>query len=248
MTLETVLERSLSVLGYPPAAYELVGRFSDSMALEIAPSARISKGCLLRGAVDLGPRTRLSRGCVLNGDVSVGRGTNLEPNCDLVGDVDVGRYCAIARRCTFQETNHETTKPAMQIRLYDELLESDLPPTSAGPIEVGNDVWIGTRATILSGVTIGDGAIVGAGSIVTDDVEPYSIVAGVPAERIKWRFPEDVREKLRSLAWWEWDEETIRANKEFFERELREPEDVPVVGSEDETGNREPIVQPSATL
>ncbi len=121
------------------------------MSFSIASTARISKGCLLRGTVDLGPRTRLSRGCVLNGDVTIGRRTNLEPNCDLVGEIEIGNYCAIARRATFQETNHETGKPAMQIRLYDEVLESDLPPTSSGPITIGNDVWIGTRATILSG-------------------------------------------------------------------------------------------------
>ncbi|MEY7852069.1 CatB-related O-acetyltransferase [Natrarchaeobius sp. A-rgal3] len=246
MTLGTVLDRSLSILGYPSVASELVGRFSDSRTLSIPPTARVSRGCLLRGAVDLGPRARLSRGCVLNGDVRVGRATNLEPNCDLVGDVALGNYCAIARRCTFQETNHETGKPAMQIRLYDELLESDLPPTSAGPIRVGSDVWIGTRATILSGVTIGDGAIVGAGAIVTDDVEPYSVVAGVPAERIKWRFPREVRERLLDLEWWEWDEETIRANRAFFERELHEAADVPSSRSIGERGESE--LRPSVSL
>ncbi|RQH01353.1 CatB-related O-acetyltransferase [Natrarchaeobius oligotrophus] len=229
MTVETVVERALSLLGYPPVTHDLVGRLSNSSSFEIAQSARISKGCLLRGTIDLGPKSRLSRGCVLNGDVTVGRGTNLEPNCDVVGDVDVGNYCAIARRSTFQQTNHEMRQPSLQIRLYDEVLESDLPPTASGPITVGNDVWIGTRTTILSGVTIGDGAIVGAGSVVTDDVEPYAVVAGVPAERIRWRFPREVREKLLSLEWWEWDEETIRAHRPFFERKLERADDVPSV-------------------
>ena len=115
----------------------------------------------------------------------------------------------------------------MQIRFYDEVLDSDLPPTAEGPITVGNDVWIGTGATVLSGVTVGDGAIIGAGAVVTDDVEPYAIVAGVPAERINWRFPERVREALLALEWWEWDEKTMRANREFFERELHALEDIP---------------------
>jgi len=227
VTLETVFDRTLSVLGHPKTACAIANRVRESTTLEVASSVRITPGCLLRGDVRLAPRTRLSRGCVLNGDVAIGRGTNVEPECELVGDVSLGRYCAIARECTFQETNHETGQPSLQIKLYTEVLDSDLEPASKGPITVGNDVWIGARATVLSGVTIGDGAVVGAGAVVTDDVEPYAVVAGVPAERIKWRFPEDVREKLLDLEWWRWDEATIRENRDFFERELTDSDDVP---------------------
>ncbi|WP_086889996.1 CatB-related O-acetyltransferase [Natrarchaeobaculum aegyptiacum] len=231
MTLETVVDRSLSLLGYPAAACTLADRLlpSEHLELDVAPSARIATGCLCRGSIDLAPRTRLSRGCILNGDVSVGRRTNLEPKCELIGDVSIGRYCAIARECTFQEPNHETQRPSLQNKLYADVLDSELESTTKGPITVGNDVWIGARATVLSGVTIGDGAIVGAGAIVTDDVEPYAVVAGVPAERVSWRFPEPVREKLLELEWWNWDERTIRANRDFFERDLTGPEDVPTV-------------------
>ncbi|MDQ2052563.1 DapH/DapD/GlmU-related protein [Natronolimnohabitans sp. A-GB9] len=221
---ETLLERGLSVLGYPSVTHGVANRYLDAADLEIAPSARIAMGCLLRGQVDLGPYTRLSRGCVAGGDVTIGRRTNLEPNCDLIGDVEIGNYCAIARRTSFQQTNHETSKPSQQIRFYEEVLDSDLPPAEEGPITVGSDVWIGTRVTVLSGVTIGDGAIVGAGSVVTEDVEPYAIVAGVPAERIGWRFPRDVRERLLELEWWEWDEETMRQRRDFFERDLQRAE------------------------
>ena len=69
-------------------------------------------------------------------------------------------------------------------------------------IVIGNDVWIGGRATILRGVTIGDGAVVGAGAVVTRDVEPYTVVGGVPARPIKKRFPEPVIDKLEELCWW----------------------------------------------
>lgn len=238
MTFDTAVDRTLSILGYPRLAYEPVNRYRESMSLRIAPSARIAKGCLLRGRVRLAPRTRLSRGCVLTGDVTVGRGTNFEPDCDLAGEVEIGRYCAIARKCTFQEPNHEMIRPSLQRRVYAEVLDSDPPSVSKGPIVVGSDVWIGARTVVLSGVTIGDGAVVGAGSIVTDDVEPYAVVAGVPAERRKWRFPEPVRERLLDLEWWRWDEETIRANRDFFERELTEPEDVPSVEGWLEAGDR----------
>jgi virginiamycin A acetyltransferase len=91
-------------------------------------------------------------------------------------------------------------------------------------VTVGNDVWIGSRAIVLSGVDIGHGAIVGAGAVVTDDVEPYAVVAGVPAERRKWRFPEHVREALLDIAWWDWEPERLAANEEFFRTDLSEVE------------------------
>lgn len=227
MALDTFLERSLSLLGYPSAIHELLNRYREGTDLEIDPSARVALGCLLRGRVELRPHCRLSRGCVLTGDVTVGERTNLEPNCTVIGDVELGKYCALAPETTFQQTNHETSRPSQQIRFYDEVLDSDLPPAADGPIRVGNDVWTGRDATILSGVTVGDGAIVAAGAVVTDDVDPYAIVGGVPAERIGWRFPADVREKLLDLEWWEWDEATMRERREFFERELADPTDVP---------------------
>lgn len=75
---------------------------------------------------------------------------------------------------------------------------------------IGNDVWIGYEAVILSGVTIGDGAIVGARAVVTKDVPPYTIVGGVPARSIRRRFDEETIKKLEALRWWDWDEERIK--------------------------------------
>ena len=72
-------------------------------------------------------------------------------------------------------------------------------PGFAGPVVIGNDVWIGREALILSGVTIGDGAVIGARAVVTRDIAPYSIVAGNPARHLKYRFPEDIVEALLRL-------------------------------------------------
>lgn len=72
-------------------------------------------------------------------------------------------------------------------------------------VTIGNDVWIGHGAVIMPGVTIGHGAIVGSSAVVTKDVEPYTVVAGVPAKPIKRRHPEALAEKLIALAWWDWD-------------------------------------------
>nr|WP_321457638.1 DapH/DapD/GlmU-related protein [uncultured Cohaesibacter sp.] len=77
-------------------------------------------------------------------------------------------------------------------------------------VYIGHDVWIGHGATILPGVKIGDGAIIGAGAVVSHDVEDYMVVAGVPAKPIKERFPKEIAEELKALAWWDWTHEALR--------------------------------------
>ncbi len=74
---------------------------------------------------------------------------------------------------------------------------------------IGHDVWIGHGAIILPGIAIGNGAVVAAGAVVTKNVEPYAIVAGVPARRIKWRFPKLIRARIIELAWWDWNPERL---------------------------------------
>jgi phosphonate metabolism protein (transferase hexapeptide repeat family) len=76
-------------------------------------------------------------------------------------------------------------------------------------VTVGHDVWIGHGAIILPGISIGHGAVIAAGAVVTRNVEPYAIVAGVPAKRIKWRFDKETQEKLIALAWWDWGHDKL---------------------------------------
>lgn len=78
-----------------------------------------------------------------------------------------------------------------------------------GDTLIGNDVWIGYRACILPGVTIGDGAIIGSFAVVTKDVPPYTIVGGNPAQPIRKRFDEETIANLLNLAWWNWPVELI---------------------------------------
>lgn len=84
------------------------------------------------------------------------------------------------------------------------------------PVIIGNDVWIGGNVSILPGVTIGDGAILAAGSVVTKDVESYSIVGGIPGEIIKYRFNEKIRNTLLDIKWWNWSVDKIKNNLELF--------------------------------
>ena len=78
-----------------------------------------------------------------------------------------------------------------------------------GDIVIGNDVWIGYEAVILSGVTIGDGAVIGCRAVVTKDIPPYTIVGGVPAKPIRKRFDEETIKELQKIKWWDWPEEKI---------------------------------------
>lgn len=92
----------------------------------------------------------------------------------------------------------------------------DKPTRKNPPVNIGNDVWIGQNVIILPGVTIHDGAVCAAGAVVTHDVPPYTIVGGVPAKPIRKRYSDDVIEKLLSIRWWDWTDEKIRENIEYF--------------------------------
>ena len=79
---------------------------------------------------------------------------------------------------------------------------------------IGNDVWIGEFVTVKGGIRIGDGAVIAARSVVTHDVPPFAIVAGVPARFVKWRFDKEKIELMQEIKWWDWDKEKIARNYE----------------------------------
>jgi acetyltransferase-like isoleucine patch superfamily enzyme len=83
-------------------------------------------------------------------------------------------------------------------------------------VTIGHDVWIGTRSIIMGGVSIGNGAIIGAGAVVTKDVPPYAVVAGVPAKVVRYRFDAEEIEKLEEIKWWDRDISWLRQNADLF--------------------------------
>ena len=130
----------------------------------------------------------------------------------------IGKFCSIAcgAKFIFNCANH--TLKSLSTYTFPLFFEEwNLPKSEVaaawdnkGDIIIGNDVWIGYDAVIMAGVKIGDGAIIGARAVVTKDVEPYSIVGGVPAKEIRKRFTPDIIEKLYNLQWWNWPIERIR--------------------------------------
>lgn len=149
--------------------------------------------------------------------VSIGRFTYGDARFIFWDDserIRVGSFCSIANEVVIfgggeHRTDWVTTFP-LRIAFDDPLARKDGIPASKGETKIGNDVWIGFRAMVLSGVTIGDGAVIGAGAIVTVDVPPYAIVAGNPARVIRYRFSPNEIEKLLALRWWDWDIDRIK--------------------------------------
>ena len=145
---------------------------------------------------------------------NIGEGTYGVPNIQEYShgcSLTIGRYCSIAPEVTFVLGGEHANRWVTTYPFYawPELNHLPAPSHSKGNIVVGNDVWIGTKVTILSGVHIGDGAVIAAGSVVTKNVAPYAIVGGVPAKLIRFRVPEHLIEKLQKIAWWNWPDEKI---------------------------------------
>lgn len=144
---------------------------------------------------------------------------NVKYHFAFVGDkLIIGKFCMIASNVTFMMnganhlTNSLTTYPfAIFGNGWEGAMVGKEYPQK-GNINIGNDVWLGYNATIMSGVTIGDGAIIATNSTVIKDVEPYSIVGGNPAKEIKKRFTADKINRLLELKWWNWTIEKITKN------------------------------------
>lgn len=131
----------------------------------------------------------------------------------------VGNYCSIGNNSKFYlGGNHRydwaTTYPFHIKYLLNNIFDSleneiDGYPLSNGDIVIGNDVWFGENVTVMSGVKIGDGAVIGTNSTVVKDVESYSIVGGHPAKHIKYRFDEEIIEKLLDIKWWDMEDSKL---------------------------------------
>lgn len=135
--------------------------------------------------------------------------------------IEVGKFCCIAPNVSIfgggeHFTQRATTYPFNFLFLQEPSITYNTDARTKGVTRIGNDVWIGQSAIILSGVTVGDGAIIGAGAVVSRDVPPYAIVAGNPAQIIRHRFAQPTVEFLLNLQWWNWPLEKILLNLDLL--------------------------------
>jgi len=149
--------------------------------------------------------------------------------CDRYADIantTIGKFANIASFTRIGPTDHPMDQPSLHHFLYrsadywdDAAVDADFfAHRKSRRAYIGHDTWIGHGAVIRPEVTIGDGAVVAAGAVVTKDVAPYTIVAGVPAKPLRTRFAPDVAERLIALAWWDWDHATLRDRLDDFRR------------------------------
>jgi len=137
---------------------------------------------------------------------------------------EIGRFCSIARAVRINPGNHPMHRASQSHFTYRASAYFDDAEDEpeffdwrrAHKVTIGHDVWIGHGVVILPGRSIGTGAVVAAGAVVTKDVEPYTIVAGVPAKPVRRRFDDATIEGLQALAWWAWPHDRLRAALDDF--------------------------------
>jgi phosphonate metabolism protein (transferase hexapeptide repeat family) len=184
------------------------GKQSLGIEPRIDPTARV-RDCVLGPYTSVGPHTSMNESTF--GDYSY-----VVNNCSIVW-ADIGKFCSIASSNRINPGNHPMWRVALhhftyRSKSYGFAVEDDtefFAWRKAHRVTLGNDVWIGHGAVILPGVTIGTGAGIGAGAVVSKDVPPFAIVGGVPAKIIRFRFDEELQEKMLNLAWWDWPREKL---------------------------------------
>jgi acetyltransferase-like isoleucine patch superfamily enzyme len=147
-------------------------------------------------------------------DSIIGRYSYVGYDCEVL-HCEIGAFCSIANGVVIGGAKHPLQWVSTSPVFYNEkggtgLHLGTLRAPSTPQTIIGNDVWIGSRAIILAGITIGNGAVIGAGAVVTKDVPPYSIVAGVPAKIIRFRFSQNEIDLIEKTKWWSESEDHLR--------------------------------------
>lgn len=175
----------------------------------------IDKGCCIDSKSIIHSNVHLLENCTVNNS-EVKSYTYIGRDC-LVQNASIGKFCSIANEVLIGLGKHPLSHFSTSTLFYRtnntlgiDLVDHNLDFEEYAAIAIGNDVWIGARAIIMDGVSIGDGAIVAANSVVTKDVPQFAIVGGVPAKIIKYRFAPDKIQEFIDQDWWSWQLDKIK--------------------------------------
>jgi acetyltransferase-like isoleucine patch superfamily enzyme len=169
--------------------------------------------------VIFGGENQIITGCNFSGKVELGYRTTLGVSNWIHGNVKIGKYCQLGAYVAIHSNNHPVSN--LSTYISSSLFNGELKQLKTiGKVEMGNDVWVGHNALIIGNVKIGNGAIIAAGAVVTRDVEPYSIVGGVPAKTLKKRFSENIIKEVEELKWWDKSDEEMESIKPLFLKDL----------------------------
>lgn len=177
--------------------------------------------------VTIGDDTTVAR-CTLGNNVALNRRSYVNDSSidsfsyagsnTIINFSSIGKYCSLARNVDIGGFDHDyhkiTTMPMFRFKQLSDGVNPEFKNSEL--CYVGNDVWIAAGAQVLHKVKVGDGAVIGGGAVVTKDVPPYAIVAGVPAKIIKYRFDESIICDLMDIKWWDWPEDVVLKNIEWM--------------------------------
>lgn len=174
---------------------------------------------------EFGAFTEIGRGSRL-AHVAMGDYSYCDRVCDLA-NAEIGKFANIASFVRIGASDHPFDRASQHHFLYrsasywDDAADDDawFAKRRARVARIGHDTWIGHNAQIKPEITVGHGAVVAAGAVVTRDVAPYTIVAGVPAKPLRQRLAPSLAERMIALGWWDWDHARLRATLTDF-REL----------------------------
>lgn len=205
-------------------------KYIKKKKLRISKNVIMGKGVSYSFSTKFEGKNKIGENTCINNS-KVGFATYIGQECLFVNTI-IGKYSCIANNVKIIIGKHPTSKfvsihPAffsiskqagftyVDKQKFEEIEYIDKEKNIS--VIIGNDVWIGENVTILGGVEIGDGAIIGANTLVTKNIEPYSINVGMPSKLINYRFSEEDRKFLKNLKWWNKPEEWIIKNKNKFE-------------------------------
>lgn len=206
------------------------GSIIDRLGVRIWDGARVDKSDFDEN-VSIGNdsiivKSKLSKACEIGrrniiSNSQIGIGTSTQSNT-TIRFATVGKYCAIAWNVTIGAPNHDFKRLAMAEldRIFPGEDHEHLSSFDTLDCNIGNDVWIAAGAHVLRGVKVSDGAVIAANAVVTKDVPPYAIVAGVPAKIVKYRFSEGQIKSLLDIKWWDFSEEQLIKARQLFDGDL----------------------------